>query len=56
MEDVIYQALETELISATANAYLTGLGLKPVKSVALFNNQYRREREEKEREQAARTA
>lgn len=47
MEDIIYEALETELISAAANTYLSSLGLKEVKTVALFNNQYRREQEEK---------
>ena len=47
MEDIIYKALETELLSQKAIDYLTNKGLKPVKTVALFNNQYRRESEEK---------
>lgn len=43
MEDVIYQDIAAALTDATATAYLAGLGLPPVSTVALFNNQYRKE-------------
>lgn len=47
MEDIIYKAIETELLSQKSQDYLTAKGLKTVKTVALFNNQYRYEKEEK---------
>jgi hypothetical protein len=44
--DEIYLAISDELLSVAAKNYMTGLGLKPIKHVALFNNQYRYEKEE----------
>jgi hypothetical protein len=44
--DEIYLAISDELFSVAAKNYMEGLGLKPVKHLALFNNQYRYEKEE----------
>jgi hypothetical protein len=46
MEYQIFEALNTELRSANANAYLDSKNLDNVATVALFNNQYNREEDE----------
>lgn len=44
--DELYLAIADELLSENARSYLIDKGLQPVKHVALFNNQYRYEKEE----------
>ncbi len=44
--DEIYLAIADELLSDSAKDYLIALGLKPIKHVALYNNQYRYEKDE----------
>lgn len=46
MEHIIYTALADELMNQESKDFMDGLGLPQIASVALFNNQYRFEKQE----------